>query len=228
MRSQQTFESPLYRSFKAIEGDSYRSILRFVEDHSTDISQLPVPEYFDLQYAYVAALYETAGYQRVVDLTHELLELSIAHDLREVGGEDAYRSLLFRRASSLFRLARFGECAHVTDQLLRLYPNFRAASLLYEKALYQKPNAWLARARALSVVLFLAAAAVIAAELLVVRHLLPDHTEWVELTRNLCFLLGWVLLLGADLGHRAVAYLAVRRRRARAQRRRAARAAREA
>ena len=216
MPREQLYESNLYRSFKEIGPDRYRSILRFVEDHSRDIGLLPVREYFDLQYAYAAALYETGAYARVVDLTGELLELSIVHDIREVDHEDAYRALLFRRASSLFRLMRYRECAELCDQTLRLYPDFVAASVLYEKALYQRRNPWIERGRALSVVLFLTAASLIAFEVLVVHQLLDEW--WVDgfsVVRTSCFVVGWALLLGGDVGHRAWAWWRVRRRRER-------------
>ncbi len=213
MSESQTNTSPLYRSFKLIEGESYRSILRFVEDHSTDISLLPIREYFELQYAYVAALFETGGHARVVELTHELLELSIVHSLIHVDGEDAFRTLLFRRASSLFHLMRYEQCLHVCDQLIRLHPDFAAATLLYEKALYQRPNKWVTRARAFSVFLFLAAATLIAAEVLVLDYILDTKVDrnFAHL-RNGCFIIGWCLLLFGDIGHRSWAWLRVKSR----------------
>jgi len=221
MTESQTYSSALFLSFKEIEGESYRSILRFVEDHSSDISLLPVREYFELQYAYVAALFETGGYRRVVELTQRLLEMSIAHDIRDVEGEDAFRALLFRRASSLFHLMRYKECLHVCDQLIRIQPDFAAASLLYEKAMYQRPNRWISSARALSVSLFLLAAVLIASEVLLLDSLFDGDIDsrfiWV---RNGCFILGWVLLLCGDLGHRTWAWLRVRRRVKRYTRRR--------
>lgn len=214
-QQQQTYGSSLYESFKAIDVDSYRSILRFVEDHSRDISRLPVAEYFSLQFAYVAALYETGAYRRVIELSDELLELSIVHNLDVVDGEDAFRVLLFRRASSLFYLMRYDECLRVTDQLLRLHPGFAAAALLYEKALYQRPNPWISRGRALSVALFLLAAGLIAAEVLVVRHFFEAWAAGFGHARNACFIVGWVLLLGGDVGHRSWAWATVKRRRSR-------------
>ncbi len=108
----------LFRTFKEIEADGSRSVLRFVEEHARDISMLPVREYFGLQYAYCAALFETGNYRLVVDGTEELLELSIVHNLDEVDGEDAFRTLLDRRASSLFHLMRYDECIHICDQNL--------------------------------------------------------------------------------------------------------------
>ena len=205
------YASTLYRSFKEIEPDGHRSILRFVEDHSTDISLLPVPEYFALQYAYVAALYETGRYQRVVALTDELLELSIVHSLTEVEGEDAYRALLFRRASGLFHLMRYEDCAYVCDQTLRLYPGFAAAGVLYEKALYQRPNTFIARARAFSVVLFLVAAVLIALEVLVFNYFLEQEMDrTISYARNGCLITGWSMLLFGDIAHRSWAWWRVR------------------
>ena len=215
--------SHLYQSFKAIGPESYRSILRFVEDHSTDISMLPVREYFDLQYGYVAALFETGGYERVVDLTEELLELSIVHNIVEVEGEDAFRCLLYRRANALFHLMQYTESVRICDQLLRLHPNFEPGRNLYEKALYQRPNGWISKARALSVVLFLLAAALIAMEVLVIHNFFDVWSEGFELTRNVSFVVGWSMLLGGDVTHRSWAWWRVRRRqRQYAQKRRGA------
>ena len=213
MPTQTPRDSQLYRSFRAIEADSYRSILRFVENHTDELHLLSAREYFVLQYAYVAALYETGAYDRVVALTTRLLELAIEHSITEVDGEDAYRALLFRRAYGLFHLMRYDECIRVCDQTLRLYPDDKIVAHLYERALYQRPNRWVSRARATSVVLFLGAALLIAAEVLVVQHFLGDYGEGVMWVRNVCFVAGWLLLLGGDIAHRAWAWGSVARAR---------------
>jgi Galactose-1-phosphate uridylyltransferase len=205
------YESPLFRSFKAIEADSYRSILRFVEDHLPDISLLPVEEYFSLQHAYVAALYETGAYEKVVALSQQLLELSIIHNIYEIEGEDVYRVLLLRRASAEFYLMNYAESTRLCDQMLRLYPDFKEASILFERSLYQKPNGWVSKARATSVALFLLAAFLIAIEVLVVQSFWPEHTRAMMWLRNLSFLAGWLLLLGGDIIHRSWAWGKVRR-----------------
>jgi tetratricopeptide (TPR) repeat protein len=216
--------SPLFRTFKEIEPDGSRSVLRFVEEHAQDISMLPVREYFGLQYAYCAALYETGNYRQVVECTKELLELSIMHNLNEVDGEDAFRTLLFRRASSLFHLMSYDECIHICDQLLRLHPQFLEAGQLYEKALYQKPIAWIAKARALSVALFLSAATLIAFEVLVINQFAEATWRTVfEYCRNGCFLLGWLMLLGGDIAHRTWAWSRVKHRRSKYASKRASR-----
>lgn len=213
MPTQTPHDSQLYRSFKAIEADSYRSILRFVESHTDELHLLSAREYFDLQYAYVAALYETGAYDRVVARTARLLELAIEHLIVTVDGEDAYRALLFRRAHGLFHLMRYGECLRVCDQTLRLYPDDKAVAHLYERALYQRPSAWVSRARATSVTLFLGAALLIAGEVLVVQHFLSDWAGAIMWVRNVCFVAGWLLLLGGDIAHRAWAWGRVARAR---------------
>ena len=217
--------SPLYRSFKAIEADSYRSILRFVESHTDELHLLAPREYFGLQYAYVAALYETGAYDRVVALSTRLLELSITEGIAEVDGEDAYRTLLLRRAHGLFYLLRYDECLRVCDQTLRLYPDDAAVAHLYERALYQRPNRWVSRARATSVSLFLGAAVLIAFEVLAVQHFFEAWAPGVMRVRNVAFVAGWLLLLGGDIAHRGWAWARVTSARRRYRRRRRARAA---
>ncbi len=206
MSNSPTQDSHLYRSFKAIEADSYRSILRFVENHTEELHLLSVREYFDLQYAYVAALFETGAYDRVVAQTTSLLELAIEESITVVDGEDVYRALLFRRAHGLFYLSRYEESIAVCDQMLRLYPTDKAVSHLYERGLYQRPNAWVSRVRALSVLLFLTAASLIAIEVLIVQHFFDDFTGAVMQIRNVSFVAGWLLLLGGDLVHRGWAW----------------------
>ncbi len=206
MSNSPTRDSHLYRSFKAIEADSYRSILRFVENHTEELHLLSVREYFDLQYAYVAALFETGAYDRVVDQTTSLLELAIEENITLVDGEDVYRALLFRRAHGLFYLMQYDASLAVCDQMLRLYPRDKAVAHLYERGLYQRSNAWVSRVRALSVLLFLTAATLIAIEVLIVQHFFDDYTDAVMWVRNVSFVAGWLLLLGGDLVHRAWAW----------------------
>lgn len=215
-----TYDNHLYRSFKAIESDSYRSILRFIENHSAELGQLPLRQYFDLQYAYIAALCETGAYDRVVEASTELLELSIQHNITSLDGEDVYRTLLYRRANGLFHLMRFGESLIVCDQLLRLYPDYSLARHLMERTLYQRPNRCISRLRATSVVLFLIAAALIAIEMLVIVNFLPEQTEEVMFARNLSFVGGWTLLLGGDILHRSWAWLRTSNARRRYKKRR--------
>lgn len=223
MSNSPTQDSHLYRSFKAIEADSYRSILRFVENHTEELHLLSVREYFDLQYAYVAALFETGAYDRVVHQTTALLELSIEHSITIVDGEDVYRTLLFRRAHGLFYLMQYEACITVCDQVLRLYPHDRAVAHLYERALYQRSNLWVSRVRALSVLLFLAAASLIAVEVLIVQHFFHHWTEQLMWVRNVAFVAGWLLLLGGDLVHRGWAWGTVMAAKRRYVRRRALR-----
>ena len=206
MSQQPRYESPLFRSFKAIEADSYRTILRFVEDHLPDISLLPVEEYFSLQYAYVAALYETGAYEKVLQLSQQLLELCIIHNIYEVESEDVFRVLLLRRASACFYLMEYEQSAKLCDELLRLHPDCKEATVLYERALYQMPNGWVSRSRATSVALFLLAAFLIALEVLVVQTFWPDYSTPLMWVRNLSFLFGWLLLLGGDIIHRSWAW----------------------
>ncbi len=213
MSTTPTHDSHLYRSFKAIEADSYRSILRFVENHTDELHLLSVREYFDLRYAYVAALFETGAYDQVVDQTRGLLELAIEHSITSVDGEDAYRTLLFRRAHGLFYLMRYRESLAVCDQMLRLYPHDKAVAHLFERGFYQRANVWVSRVRALSVLLFLLAASLIAIEVLIAQHFFEDSVETVMSIRNVSFVAGWLLLLGGDLVHRGWAWSKVARAR---------------
>lgn len=223
MSSSPTHDSQLYRSFKAIEADSYRSIMRFVENHTDELHLLTTYEYFSLQYAYAAALHETGAYDRVVAQTETLLELSIVHDIQTIDGEDVYRTLLIRRAHGMFYLGQHDACLNVCDQALRLYPGDKFVAHLYERALYQRPNRWISRTRALSVLLFLTAAILIAAEVLVIQHFYAQHVAAVMMVRNVAFVAGWLLLLGGDIVHRAWAWGCVFGSRRRYARRRAAR-----
>ena len=223
MTNASTPTSKLFRSFRLISATGHRSVIRFVEDHLADIHELPVREYFELRYWHLAALYEVGDYQAVLDVSTELLELSILEDIRTVEEEDAYRTVLFRRASALYKSAQYAAAAQLCEQIVRLYPQFRAAALLYERALYQQPNPRVRMGRAACIVLFLSAAALTALELLVVDYFFEQHLSFVVLLRNVVFALGWLLMLVGDVGYRAYAWLRVRTTVMAATRRRAAR-----
>lgn len=221
---EQPSATPLYRSFRELRSASFRTVMRFVEDHTRDISLLPVHEYFALQYGYVAALHQAGHHARVAELTEELLEVSIVHNLREVDGEQAFEVLLYRRADAFFHLAEYRAATHVATELVRLQPDDPEAVSLLERTLYQRYNPWVARLRQLSVVLFLVAASLIAFEVLVIHNFFSGWSDGFELARNVSFVVGWSVLLGADVGHRSWAWWRVRGLRARA---RAARSLRE-
>jgi len=196
------YPSQLYRDFMEIDPGSYHQISRFVESHEEDLEYVDDEERFELLEGYVTALFEVGAYRKHLRQIDRVIEEIMQHNIRFFRGEDIFQKMLFRKAASHFQLMEYKEAEFVLMELLRINPAYADAAQFLKKCRRSQRPRLLRQSKALSVLLFLLAALVIAAEVLVVRNFYPEQVDWVEATRLALMGGGLLVLFGGDLIHR--------------------------
>jgi hypothetical protein len=199
---QPTYHSKLYRDFKSIDSASYRDIIHFFERKEEDIRQLDFEEYFELLYIYVNALFEVGAYQKHVVMADEVIEAAICHNIQWYKNEDIFQKSLFRKAASLYNTSEFGHAEYILRELIRIDPEYRDAVAFLKKCIRAGNLRSLQVFRAAGIFLFLVSAAVICAEVLLVRPFYALHAPAVELLRNALFAGGCSALIAGELWRR--------------------------
>lgn len=200
--SPSTYQSKIFRDFKAIEGNAYRQIIHFYEKLETEINQLDFEEHFEVLTAYVNALFEVGSYQKHLLLVDLVIETAIQNNIAFYKGEDIFLKMLFRKAASLYNLLEYEKAEYILREIIRINPWNKDAVLFLKRCLRRRQHRYVQVTRALSIVLFLLAAMVIALEVLMVRPFFKEYTFIVEQSRFTLFGMGGLLLLGVSFIHR--------------------------
>ena len=192
---QEAYRSRVYLNFKEIGSREYQTIVRFFEQYEDDIRQLTFEEYFEMLLAYMDALFECGAYSNFIDCCDYAIESVIYFNVDVLDGEDIYHKLLFRKAASYYRLMEYEKCEHILRELIRMNPEDQLAIQFLKKCRRTQPPIIVRNSRAVSVLLFLISAGIIALELIVVKQFFPEYANLTESIRNTTFSLGWVVLI---------------------------------
>lgn len=196
---QSTSHSRLYRDFRAIEPNDYRAIISFYEEQEQAIGRLDFEEYFDLLVGYVDALFETGAYRKHLLMVDVVIEASISGNVTDYQGQDIFRTMLFRKAASLYQTQDHRGADYILRELLRIDPEDQNAAGFLRKCLYRRQQTLLRNTRATAVMLFLVAALVTLAEVLLVDTFLPLYSDFTLGLRNGIFIAGLAFLFGGEL-----------------------------
>ena len=192
-----TYHSPLYRDFKEIDGNSFRTIVRFYEEYEEDIHGLKFEESFDLLVSYAHALFRTGAHQTFLRVADTILETSITEDIRFWNGEDIFYSTLLRKSACHHALLELETCDRVTRQLIGIDPTEKEAQMLLRRNFRLMRSRLVRNARAFCIICLLISAVVVLVEVLVVRSFYAPYLESVQALRTGIFLTGvGVLVLG--------------------------------
>ncbi len=200
--SPSTYQSKIFRDFKAIEANAYRQIIHFYEKQELQIRQLDFDEHFEVLTTYVSALFEVGSYPKHLLLVDAVIEMAITHNITFYKGEDIFLQMLFRKAASLYNLLEYQKAEYILREIIRINPWNKDAVFFLKKCLRRQQPRYIQWTRAMSIVMFLLAAIVIAVEVLVVRPFFNSYTQLIEWLRFTLFGIGGFLLLGVHLIHR--------------------------
>ncbi|MFN7120079.1 MAG: hypothetical protein ACK4TA_25030 [Saprospiraceae bacterium] len=200
--SPSTYQSKIFRDFKAIDTGAYRQIIHFYEKQEAAIHQLEFEEHFEVLTTYVNALFEVGTYSKHLVLVDVVIEMAITQNITFYKGEDIFLKMLFRKAASLYNLLEYEKAEYILREIVRINPWNKDTVLFLKKCLRRQQPKYLQVARAMSIVLFLLAAIVIAIEVLVIRPFFNEYTQLVEQSRFTLFGTGGFLLVGMTFLHR--------------------------
>ena len=191
----------LYRNFKSLKVNDFHGIVRYYEEFEEAIRTLDFEEYFDCTYAYTAALFETADYGKHVVMCDHLLEIIIMDNVDTWAGEDVYAQVLFKKATSLYRLREDAQAEHVLRELLKLHPEDRLACQTLQDCLLRHRPSWLLKTRATSVATLLLGACAVSVGLFIVDPFFSRHSDTAQLVYNSLMVGGAGLLAVGEFTH---------------------------
>ena len=172
-----TYHSRIYRDFRGLEVGDFQGVIRFFEQHEEKILELSFEEYFEILMGYCDALFEAGAYQKHTLMADVVIELSIKHNIQYFEERDVFRHFLFRKAAALYNLFEGEQAEHILKELIKMEPTDREALFLYTKC-RQRCYPWLINQfRAVSILMFLMTALIVAAEVLLV---VPFYTSFAD------------------------------------------------
>jgi tetratricopeptide (TPR) repeat protein len=200
MQIRPTYHSKLYRDFLALEPKDFHGLIRFYEQQEQAVGQLGDMEQYEMLFAYTNALFEVGAYRQFLAIVDQaiLVSLDATYEVGEELKQKQFKEFLFRKAAAYIQTLQPARSEHVSRELLRIDPQHEYALLLLRKALRQQDTSVNKITRATAILLFGLSAIIILIEVLWIRPFYDMHTYWVELTRNLVFLSGVLILLGGE------------------------------
>jgi tetratricopeptide (TPR) repeat protein len=170
----------------------------FWEEHYDELYRLPLDKYFDLLNTYARALFELGKYKKFLNKVDEILSVSFEYNLSEWEGHDIVTYTLVKKAAAHFHLYELQKAQIALKQVLTLKPEHKTARHLLERCLHRQKKSKKQVWRAITIVLFLAAALTVPIELFVLRPFILQWTEPVEYFRIGLFTGGLGLWAGAE------------------------------
>ena len=196
MQIHPTINTRLYRDFLAIEPKNYRAIIRFYEQWEEQIVKLDDDQQYELLFAFTNALFEVGAYRQFLAVVDQAILVSLDESLQkdELHKQHIFELFLFRKAAAFVQTLQPAKAEHIVRELLRINPKHALAPLLLRKTLRQQNVGITTTTRATAILLFGLSALIILVEILIIRSFYDMYTASVELSRNLIFLSGLLVL----------------------------------
>jgi len=206
MRFPSTYgHSNVYRDFKGIDLSEYRKRVRYYEKNEKAINNLEFDEYFELLVEYTIALFETGAYQKFLPIADDIIETTIAKNIKFHNGKDIYRDILFKKAAAYYNMLGYKKAEHILRELAKINPNDEITLRFLKKATRRRHPKFLDISRGIAIFLFFVSALIIAVELLLLRPFWDGAiVENIELLRTVIFISACFLLAGSELVHRLI------------------------
>ncbi|WP_020535060.1 hypothetical protein [Lewinella cohaerens] len=208
MQIRPTIYTRLYRDFLAIEPKNYHAVIRFYEQWEEQIAKLDDDQHYDLLFAFTNALFEVGAYRQFLAVVDQAVLISLDESYRkeQLQKQHLFEQLLFRKAAAFVQTIEPAKAEHVVRELLRINPNHALAALLLRKTLRQQNTSINTVTRATAILMFGLSALIILIEILIIRSFYDMYTLGVELSRNLIFLGGLLILIIGEVLTRWRAY----------------------
>lgn len=190
-----------------MESTDYRAVIHFFERHEQKIHSLEFDEYFEILYNYTVALFETGAYQKHILMANVVAEACILSELpKGFHHMTIYRQTLFKKAAAHYNLIEYDDADHILRELLKIDPEDATTARFLRKTLRSRRTALLKTTRALSVLLILVAATLVAVDVLFIKAFLSTWDPFAFQLSAGIMLSGLVMLAGGEVAHRAIAF----------------------
>lgn len=198
--SNTSFHSKIYNNFKEIDKYAHKEIVDFYATHEEDIQRLKFHEYFDLQIAYIDALFEIGAYDNLLKICDDTIEIVIQNNIKYYQGDDVFRKLLLRKAATHYNLLEYLKAEFILKELIKMDPKDFYSIRFYNKCQVQHPPSYVHYTRGIGLLFFLFTAMVICFEMSYFGFQQEPNAMaiLIEVSRNVVFLMGWLILVVGD------------------------------
>lgn len=186
----------VYQDFIDIDGEAYRTLVRFYESNTSEINLLKFDAYFEILVNYSNALFEIGAYAKHVEEVDQIIHLSIEQNIKYYKGEDIYFKSLFQKAASYYHLLEYSRAEHILKELLKMSPKDSLSIRYLKKCLIKNQPSYFKYARASCIFLFFLTALISAIEVLFIHPFAEAWSNSFEIFRFSIFLLGIIVLVG--------------------------------
>lgn len=163
---------------------------------------LEFAEAFELQVAYVNALFAVGKYRQHLLLVDNVIESTIQRNIFNFQGQDLFFEMLTCKGLSYLYIYEYAQAEGIFRQLLRINPSQEEIADYLEKSIRYSGAPIQSWTRAVSIGLLFLAAFLIGIEILLVRPFYEMYVAPVEFTRNALFVLACLILLLGEWIHR--------------------------
>lgn len=195
MKFTEQIEQQIYNDFISIQSSAYQEQIRYFERNRGDIRKLSYEYQAYIECKCAIAYFEVKDYYSFLSIVDRLITLVINDNIYEIDGVDVYKDLLYRKAWATHKVLDYYKADYIFSELVKINPTNQLYIKGYLKNSLEKKRYEVKYLNAVSVLLFVLAAAIICVELLMIRTFYQEWIQIVEYTRNLIFLGGIFVLL---------------------------------
>lgn len=196
-----TYQSKIYREFKAIHPESFREIIRFYEENERSVLKLDFEEYFDLLVAYVNALFVIGKYRQHLVLVDIVIENTIQRNIFSYNGQDLFFDMLTCKGLSHLHTHEYAKAEGIFKQLIKIKPEEEDTVKYLEKSIRAAGASIQHWSRAVGIGLLFLAAFLIGVEILLIRPFYEMYIWYFELGRTLLFISACLAMAGGEWIH---------------------------
>lgn len=201
--------SNIIQKFKEEGLDSYRSIVNFYEHHEEAIAILEFDSFLSVYIEYVEALYQIGAHHKFLNQVERLIQISVERNIVFFEGKDIFEYFLYKKAAALLNLGLLDQCERVVIELLKMKPNNFHYRNLLEKVFYKRKTVSRINMRMYAVSILLFAALLVLVELVFSTMGTFAWNDYIEMARNLFFIVGLTFLVSTELASFVFSKIAV-------------------
>ncbi len=206
-----TYDSEVFKEFNRLDEDNFQSVVHFYEQHKQDMITLNFDERFIILLAYSNSLYEINAYKKHLQVSDEIIERSIYHNIQFFNGEDIYLKTLHQKAKSYFHLHEYDSAQHIAQELVKIMPGHKPYTQLLNKCLIRQRPKVVKRILAAGVLLYLISVVLVVVNILLVKPISEVSVQPMEFLRKGIFIAGISALLFGIILHHAIAFIQIKR-----------------
>ncbi len=124
--------SPTYYMYQSLD---LHSKVKFYNEEIKNQPSLDYYEHLELRIDYTITVFEIGKYEKYLYLVDDVIEIVMEENIFHINGEDAFQTLLFKKAAAHFNLNEYENAIIILEQLKRINPKEQLYKFLLNQAI---------------------------------------------------------------------------------------------